>query len=392
MSKRDYYEILGVSKNASEAEIKSAYRKLAIKYHPDKNPDNPEAESNFKEATEAYEILKDENKRAKYDRFGHEGLKGGRDYHQYSNVDDIFSTFGDIFGGMGGGGSIFDEFFGGSTSRGRSRQKRQSGERGSDIKISLPLTLEEIADGVEKTINLNKFTICDKCKGSGDKADSGSQTCSTCGGAGEVQQRTSMGFAQFVNITTCPTCSGSGVIVKEKCEKCHGEGRVKNNEKINVNIPAGVEQGNYIPMRGKGHAGKNGGPAGDLVVVIEEKPHELFTRQGNDLIYHHKISFTTAVLGAEHSVPTLKEETTIDIKPGTQAGTSIKLKGKGLPSLNSYEIGDLLIIIDIHVPTKISSDEKDLLEQLSKSENINPGNKKEEKSKDFFEKLKDVFF
>lgn len=389
MTKRDYYEILSVSRSSSDAEIKTSYRKLAIKYHPDKNPDDKESEEKFKEATEAYEVLIDPDKRSRYDRYGHEGLKGGRDYRQYSDINDIFSSFGDIFGGAGGG-SIFDEFFGGGS---RQRQRsRQRGERGSDIKVKLPLTLEEISSGVEKTISLKKFVQCDSCSGSGAKKGSEHSTCQTCGGMGEVQQRSSMGFAQFVNIVQCPTCNGSGKIIKEKCEKCYGEGRVKDDVKVSVNVPPGVEEGNYIPMRGEGNAGKNGGQPGDLIVVMQEKPHELFTRQGNDLIYHHRISFVDASIGATHTVPVLNGEEEIEIKPGTQAGTSIRLRGKGLPSINSHDKGDELILVDIHVPSKLSDEEKEILQSLSGNTNLNPNGKSSGKSKDFFEKLKDVFF
>ncbi|MFA5511554.1 MAG: DnaJ domain-containing protein, partial [Candidatus Kapaibacterium sp.] len=261
MSKKDYYEILGVGKNASIDEIKSNYRKMALKYHPDKNPDNPEAENLFKEAAEAYEVLSNEDKRARYDRYGHEGLRGGQDYHSYSNINDIFSSFGDIFGGRG---SIFEEYF---NTGGR---QRYSGERGSDIRIRLPLTLNEIAEGVTKTLKIKHNVSCNDCHSTGAKSGSGKKSCSVCGGSGEVRQVSRSIFGQFVNISVCNACNGSGQIIVEKCPACNGESRVMAEEKIQVKIPAGVEEGNYIPMSGKGHAGKMGGPAGDLLVIIEE--------------------------------------------------------------------------------------------------------------------------
>jgi molecular chaperone DnaJ len=388
MSKRDYYEILGIDKNADTAQIKSAYRKIAIKYHPDKNPDNPDAENMFKEASEAYEVLSDSNKRARYDRFGHDGLRGGQDYHQYTNINDIFSHFGDIFGGMGGG-SVFDEFFGGSSGR---RQRRQQGTPGSDLKIKLPLTLEEIATGVEKKIKVKRLMECEACNGTGAKSGTGLHTCSTCQGTGQIKQVSRSVFGQFVNITTCPSCNGSGQIIKEKCEVCNGEGRTPGEETITVKIPAGVESGNYLPVRDKGHAGKQGGSTGDLIVIIDEKPHEHFTRNGKDLIYNLYISYPQAALGAEIAIPTLQGEDTVNIEPGTQPGTAIKLRAKGIPELNGYGKGDLVVLVNIHVPAKLNSNEKELLKQLNEMENINPKNKDSKKHKDFFEKVKEAFF
>lgn len=390
MSKRDYYEVLGVGKNATVAEIKTAYRKVAIKYHPDKNPDNPEAENMFKEASEAYEVLSDDNKRRRYDQFGHDGLRGGQDFHQYSNINDIFSQFGDIFSGMGGGGSIFDEFFGTGSTRGGRR--RQQGTPGSDLKIKLPLTLEEIATGVEKKLKIKRYTECDVCNGTGAKGGTGMQTCPTCNGAGQIKQVSRSVFGQFVNISACPSCNGTGQIIKEKCDSCHGDGRVQTEETVTVNIPAGVEAGNYLPVREKGHAGKQGGPAGDLIVVIDEKKHEHFTRNGNDLLYNLYISYPQAALGAELSIPTLNGEDTINIEPGTQPGSSIKMRAKGIPELNGYGKGDLVVLVNVHVPTKLNSEEKEMLNQLNKMENINPNHKDTKKHKDFFEKVKEAFF
>lgn len=390
MSKRDYYEILGVSKSANIDEIKSNYRKLALKYHPDKNPDNPEAENMFKEAAEAYEVLSNEDKRARYDRYGHEGLRGGQDYHQYSNINDIFSSFGDIFGGGGRGGSIFDEFFNMSGSRGGGRQ-RYSGERGADIKIKLPLTMEEIATGVTKTLKIKHYVECQTCSGSGAKSGSSKKTCSSCNGTGEIRQVSRSMFGQFINVSVCPSCRGNGSVIVDKCSACNGESRVHDEEKVSVTIPAGVEEGNYIPMRGKGHAGKMGGPAGDLMVIIEEKQHENFRRDGNDVIYSLKISFPSAALGDEIEVPTLFGIETVKIEPGTQNGAVIRLRDKGLPVLNSYQKGDQIVIVNVYVPKKINTRERELLEELAESENIQPDIARNKKEKDFFEKIKDLF-
>ena len=384
MAKRDYYEVLGVSRDVSASDLKSAYRKLAVKYHPDKNPDDKEAEEKFKEASEAYEVLSDANKKQRYDQFGHDGLRGGGGAG-FNNVDDIFSAFSDIFSG----GSIFDDFFGGGgQSRGRSR--RRQGERGSDIKIRLGLTLEEIANGTKKTIKLKKQVTCKACHGSGAKEGSGKQACHTCGGAGEVRQVSKSLFGQFVNITVCPTCSGSGEIIVDKCETCHGHGRVEGDDEIVVDIPKGVEEGNYLPVQGKGNAGKNGGAAGDLIVIMEEKEHDLFERDGDDIIYRHTISFPEAALGTEISIPTLYGDEKLKIDSGTQPGTIIKLKGKGIQGLNSYSKGEQINIINVYVPTKLSSDEKKNLKSLSSSKNINPDGTGG--SSGFFEKVKDAFF
>jgi molecular chaperone DnaJ len=387
MSKRDYYEILGVSKDSSADEIKSNYRKLALKYHPDKNPDNPESENMFKDAAEAYEVLSNPDKRAKYDRFGHDGLRGGQDFHQYSNINDIFSNFGDVFGGRG---SVFDEFFNVGGSRGR---QRHSGERGADIRIKLPLTLEEISQGVTKNIKIKHLVPCKECHATGAKSGSGKKSCGTCGGSGEVRQVSRSIFGQMVNITACPTCRGAGEIIVEKCSACSGESRINEEEKIQVTIPAGVEEGNYIPMRSKGHAGKMGGPAGDLIVIIEEKPHEHFRRDGNDVIYNLKVSFPAAALGDEVEVPSLYGNERVKVEAGTQNGAVIRLRDKGLPVLNSYQKGDQIVVVYVHVPKKLSSREKELLLELSEMENIIPESKHNKKNdKDFFGKIKDAFF
>lgn len=384
MVKRDYYEVLGVDRNASLDEIKSAYRKLAMKYHPDRNPDNPEAEEKFKEAAEAYDVLSDPEKRRRYDTFGHQGLSGGGGFSTYTDINDIFSRFSDIFGG-----SIFDDFFG--TSSRRRSQKRDMGERGSDLRVRLALTLEEIAKGVEKTIKVKKMGRCQACNGSGAKPNSGYTTCPTCGGSGEIRQVSRSVFGQFVNISTCPNCGGYGQVIKEKCDVCNGDGRIQIEETVKVTIPAGVEEGNYIPLRGKGNAGRRNGPSGDLIIVIEEKPHEYFTRQGDNILYPLTISFPEAALGTELEIPTIDGSERIKINPGTQPGSTITLKGKGIKRLNYDSRGDMIVLVNVYIPTKLNSKEKELLKELSKMENIN-AKPKNKKNKDFFEKVKDTFF
>jgi molecular chaperone DnaJ len=290
--KRDYYEVLGVERAASVEEIKKSYRKLALQYHPDRNPDNKEAEEKFKEATEASEVLSDGDKRARYDRFGHQGVRN-TDYGHYSNANDIFSHFADIFGGMGGG-SIFEQFFGG----GGGGRSTTGPERGPDIQIPLALTLEEIATGVEKTIKVRHLKNCSACSGTGAKSGSAVTTCPTCNGAGQVRQVRSMGFGQFVNVSVCPTCQGSGQSIKDRCDVCQGEGRTQQESTLKVNIPAGVSEGNYLTLSGQGHAGRRGGPSGDALVVIREKEHDLFLRDGDDVILDLEITFPQAAEGA----------------------------------------------------------------------------------------------
>jgi len=369
MAKRDYYEVLGVSKGASADEMKKAYRKMAMQFHPDRNPNDKEAEEKFKEAAEAYEILSDEKKRAKYDRFGHEGMRGGQDFHGFSNSQDIFSHFSDIFGGgFGGGSSIFDDFFGGSSSQ-RGRQ-RSTGTPGQDLKVTLKLTLEEIASGTTKKIKLKKHSTCSTCKGTGAKDQASFQTCSVCSGTGEVKQVSRSLFGQFVNIAPCNNCNGSGKIITSPCAACHGDGRVYEESTIKINIPAGVTDNSYMTMRGEGSVGKNGGPAGDIIVIFREQPHEHFVRDGDNIVYELSVSYPEAVLGTEVEIPTLNGRAKLKIDRGTESGKYLKMREKGIQHLNHHGAGDQLVRVNIHVPNKVNSEEKDLLKELQKMPHI----------------------
>lgn len=371
-TKRDYYEILGIEKNTSIEDVKKAYRKLAMQYHPDRNPGNKESEEKFKEATEAYEVLSDQDKRSRYDRFGHEGVRQGTDFHNWSNANpnDIFSMFNDIFGG-GFGGSIFDDFFG-SGGRTRTRGGSSTGERGSDLKLSVALTLEEIASGVEKKIKIKRQETCRTCHGTGAQGSSGSATCPTCGGSGEIRHATRTMFGQFVNVTQCSNCGGTGRIIKNPCPTCGGAGRVFGESTIKVKIPAGVSDGNYLTLRGEGNAGRRGGTNGDLIVMIEEAEHEHFKREGDDVVYNLDLSFPEAALGSEVEVPTLTGKAKLKIEPGIQSGKILRMREKGLPRLNGYGRGDQLVEINVFTPTKLSQKEKDLLKELAHSTNIKP--------------------
>jgi molecular chaperone DnaJ len=389
MAKRDYYEILGVSRTASPDEIKKSYRQMAMKYHPDRNPGNKEAEEMFKEAAEAYEVLGDQDKRRRYDQFGHEGMRG-TNYREFHDVNDVFSTFSDIFGG-GLGGGIFDEVFGGA-SRGRRSGRAHHGTPGADLKAKLPLTLEEISTGVEKKLKIKKQKKCDVCSGSGAKAGTGSSSCPQCEGTGELRQVSRSMFGQFVNITTCPTCGGEGRIVREPCTNCHGEGRLSGETTIKVSVPAGVSEGNYIPLQGQGNAGQRGGPPGDLIVLIEEQPHQYFSRSGDDIIYDLNIGFPMAALGGEIEIPTLTGKAKLTIDAGTPPGRMLRMRERGLPHLNGYGRGDQLVRISIWVPEKLSPKEKELLKQLGATEHIVPSEEERHgHSKTFFDKMKDAF-
>ncbi len=381
MAKRDYYEILGVDKNVEKAALKKAYRKIAMKYHPDRNPGDKSAEEKFKEAAEAYEVLNDPDKRARYDRFGHAGMNQGGGGGGFT-VEDIFSQFGDIFGG--GGGSPFESFFGGGGSR-----RRSAGQKGSNIRIKVSLTLEDIENGVTKKIKVKKQLKCDSCGGSGAKDSRSVKTCGSCAGQGYVRQIRNTPLGQMQTTATCPTCNGAGQQITASCNYCKGEGTKMDAETIEIEIPAGVEDGMQLSMRGKGNAGKKGGPSGDLLINIEVKPNEHFSRDGMNIIHDLFLNFADAALGTSVEVPTLGGNVKIKIPAGTQAGKIFRLRGKGLPSVQAYGKGDQLINVNIWTPKKLSSEEKSILEKLQQSENFTPQPGKSEKG--FFERMKDYF-
>ena len=390
MAKRDFYDILGVPKGADKTAIKKAYRRLAIKYHPDKNPDDKKAEEKFKEAAEAYEVLSDDQKRARYDRFGHDGLNMGNGRGGFSggmSMEDIFSQFGDIFGGgASGGGSPFDDFFRGGSGRGRSRPR---GQRGSNLGIRVKLSLNEIAEGVTKKIKVKKQITCDTCGGNGAKDRNSLTQCTTCRGSGYVRQVKNTFLGQMQTTSTCPTCNGSGQMITAKCGTCKGEGRNYGEEIIELEIPAGVAEGMQLSLSGKGNAGAKGGPNGDLIITIEEKPHEFLQRDNTNLIYDLYLNFADAALGKSIPIPTLDGKVKIKIPPGTQAGKIFRLKGKGLPSVQGFGKGDQLIHVNIWTPKKLNDEERRLLEKLREMPNFQPEPGKSEKG--FFEKMKDYF-
>jgi molecular chaperone DnaJ len=390
--KKDFYEILGVQKSASQDEIKKAYRKVAMQYHPDRNPGDKAAEEKFKEAAEAYEILSDADKRAQYDRFGHQafgqgrGGGGGGFNGGGMNMDDIFSNFGDIFGDD----SPFGSFFGGGGGGGRrSSGGRSRGVRGSNLRVKIKLNYEEMAKGASKTIKVKKYITCNTCSGSGAKDKNSVQTCGTCGGSGQVRRVQNTFLGQMQTVTTCPTCNGEGTTVVNKCTACKGEGRVYGEETITIDIPAGVQEGMQLSLSGKGNAGERGGSYGDLIVVIEEEAHGQLHRDGLNVAYDLYISFPDAVFGTQVEVPTIDGKAKIKIPAGTQSGKIFRLKGKGFPSVNSYEKGDQLIQVNVWTPQHISSEEKTMLEKMQDSNNFQPKPEKGEKS--FFDKVRDVF-
>ena len=357
--KRDYYEVLGVEKNANADEIKKAYRKAAIKYHPDKNPGDKEAEEKFKEAAEAYDVLSNPDKRARYDQFGHAGMGGaaggaggfGGGFGGFS-MEDIFSQFGDIFGGHFGGGF-------------RSSGGGRSVNRGSDLRVKVRLTLEEIAEGVTKKLKINKTLACDQCGGTGAKDSSSYSTCSTCNGSGYVVTMQNSFFGRMQMQSVCPTCGGEGKVITEKCSKCGGEGTTRGQEVIEIKIPAGVGEGMVLTVSGKGNAARHGGVNGDLQVLIEEEPHPELLRDANDLIHNLNITVTTALLGGTVEVPTVDGRAKIKIAPGTHAGKVLRLGGKGLPDVNGYGRGDELVVVDITIPDRLTKEERKLVEQLA---------------------------
>jgi molecular chaperone DnaJ len=391
MAKLDYYEVLGVDKNASDGEIKKAYRKKAMKFHPDRNKGDEEAAKKFKQASEAYEVLRDPQKRQRYDQFGHAGVNGGpggfggADFENVS-FEDIFSRFSDIFGSDIFGG---DPFGGGG--RGRSRRRRSSGQPGADMKLSVKLTLEEIAFGTEKTLKIKKYKQCDECNGTGAETESDFETCSTCSGMGEVRQVSRTMFGQFVNVQACPDCQGEGRIIRNKCDACNGQGRVRGDEKVKINVPSGVSDGNYITLRNQGNAGVRGGDAGNLIVLIEELEHEYFERDGNDIYYDHLLSVPDAILGTEVEIPTLKGKAKIKIEPGTQPGKLLRLKERGIHGLHNSGIGDQYIRINVYIPKDLNSEERKHIEALRKDGDHFDAENAKNREKGFFSKIKDIF-
>lgn len=387
MAKRDYYEVLGVSKTATDDEIKKAYRKIAIKYHPDRNPGNKEAEEKFKEAAEAYDVLHDQQKRQQYDQFGFNAPGGGfGDGGGFSSMDDIFSMFGDIFGGHGGGGFGGFSGFGGG---GGARRKPQY--RGADLRMKVSLTLQEVLTGTTKKFKVKKDVACQHCHGTGAEAGSGSETCPTCHGSGVVSRtvRTMLGMMQTQS--ECPTCHGEGTVIKNKCTECGGTGVVKGEEVVEVKIPAGVAEGMVVNVPGKGNAGQHNGISGDIQVYITEEPNDTFVRDGNDVIYNLLLDFPTAVLGGEVEIPTIDGgKVKIKVEPGTQPGKTLRLRGKGLPSVPGYGngTGDLVVNISVYVPKTLSSDEKKAIEKFRESDNFK-GDKATKKS--IFERFKNYF-
>ncbi len=377
--KRDYYEVLGVDRNATQPEIKKAYRKKAIQYHPDKNPDDKEAEEKFKEAAEAYEVLSNEDKRQRYNQFGHAGMGGAAGgFGGGMNMEDIFSHFGDIFGG----GSFFSGFGGG----GRSSRRVN---RGTNLRVKVKLSLKDIADGVEKKIKVKKYVSCSSCSGTGAKNGSSYSTCSTCNGTGQVTrvQNTILGAMQTTS--TCSSCNGDGKIINEKCSSCGGEGVRLDEDIVTINIPAGVADGMQLSVSGKGNAARRGGINGDLIVLIQEEEHPELVRDGDDLLYNLFISFPDAVLGVPVEIPTIDSKVKVKIEPGTQAGKILRLRGKGLPDVNGYGRGDILVKINVWIPKNINKEEKKVLEKLKTSDSFEPCPSKQEKS--FFRKVRNFF-
>lgn len=379
----DYYQILGVERTASEDEIKRAYKKMAIKYHPDRNPGDKEAEEKFKQAAEAYDVLRDPEKRSRYDQFGKAGVNGGAGGFggfngQGMNMDDIFSMFGDIFGGRHG--------FGGFNSA--ENQTRQY--RGSDLRLKVKVNLNDVINGVTKKFKVRKDIICDECKGSGCEKGTSPETCSTCNGRGYVIRTQRSIFGMMQTQQPCPTCNGEGTIIKHKCHKCHGEGVVSGEEIIEAKIPAGVADGMMVNVPGKGNAAKHNGIPGDIQILIEEEPSKIFIRDENDLIYNLLLTVPQAVLGDDIEIPTVDGKVKIKIAPGTQPGKVLRLRGKGIPAIQGYGYGkgDLVINISVYIPEKINDKERKLFEEIRNSENVKSN---ESVKKTIFEKFRSYF-
>jgi molecular chaperone DnaJ len=383
MSKRDYYEVLGLTKSAGKDEIKKAYRQMAIKYHPDKNPGDATAEEKFKEAAEAYEVLSDDNKRARYDQYGHAGVNGGSGgFGGRMTVEDIFAQFGDIFGGHFSGFGGFGGFGGG---RGSSRRVN----KGTDLRVKVKLNLQEIANGVEKKIKVNKYISCKSCSGTGAANGSSYSTCSTCRGSGYVTRITNTMLGQMQSTSPCPTCQGEGKMITDRCTSCSGEGVVRDSEVISLKIPAGVAEGMQMSVSGKGNAARRGGVNGDLLVLIEEEKHPDLVRDGNDIIFSLYLSFPEAALGAPVEIPTVEGKVKIKIEAGTQPGKVLRLRGKGLPDVNGYGRGDLLVSINVWVPKNLTKEEKTMLEKFEKSKSFTPN--PDSSDRNFFERMRGFF-
>ncbi len=382
MNKRDYYEILGIERNADNETIKKAYRKLAMQYHPDRNPDDSDAENKFKEVGEAYSVLSDANRRARYDRFGHAGAQGSDPFSGFgfdSRGFDPFDLFKSVFEGFSAG--FGDDIFGSARSGGRKRARK-----GTDISVTIKLSLEEIQTGITKKVKLKYQNICSQCNGSGSK-DSGTRTCSRCNGSGEVRQVNESIFGRFVNISACPECNGEGQIVANPCSLCSGTGLERDEKVVKIGVPAGVGDGQYMRMPGEGNNAVRGGQPGDLIVHFKEKEHDLFSRHGDDILYEMHVSYSDAVLGASAEVPTLTGKVKLTIPAGTPSGKLFRLKGKGIPHVNQGGQGDQLVRVVIYVPKKVSTSERKLLEKLeNEMEVVQPS-----KNKSFFNKVKDVF-
>jgi molecular chaperone DnaJ len=381
MSRRDYYDVLGVERGATEEEIKKAYRKKAMQYHPDRNPGDPQAEENFKQATEAYEVLHDRDKRARYDQYGHAGVDGGvgpgaGGFGAGFDLSDALRAFMRDFGS-------FDDLFGFPQAR---EARGRSARQGQDLQLRIGLGLEEISRGVTKKIKLKRLNRCETCNGSGARPGSRAATCPECQGSGQVRHVQRSFLGQFVSVAPCQRCGGEGQVVSDPCTACRGEGRVEATETISVDVPAGVSEGNYIPIQGKGHAGVRGGPPGNLIILIEEKPHEIFERHGDDILCELPVSFATAALGGKVEVPTLTGAARLDVPKGTQSHKVFRLRGQGLPHLRAGRRGDLLVRVRIWTPKKLSSDERLLLEKLKEIESPTP-----KPGRGLFERIRDTF-